>query len=103
MTGELERNVRVIHADDHTTLLKEAAEEGARLALARLGLDTPERFEDFRAVLALGRGVREAQREVWRTVGKAMIWALAIGAAVWISGLGAKLGVKAAALLPPLR
>lgn len=88
----MDDDLRLIHKDDLKALLADAAALGARRALAGVGLDTPERVEDFRTALAIGRGVREAQKEVWRTVGRALIWAAAIGAVVWLSGLAPKLG-----------
>jgi hypothetical protein len=99
-------DMRLIHKEDHVALLRSAARDGAREALEAIGIDTPEKAEDLRTALAIGRGVREAQREVWKTIGKALIWSAALGAALWFSGLAPKLGAsfgKAAALFTTTR
>ncbi len=68
---------------DLRALLCDAAEEGARKVLDHLGLGDDNASEDVRLMRDIARGVREAKREVWRTIGKGLVWLVAGGVVFW--------------------
>ncbi len=65
----LSENVRVIHADDLKVLLAEAAEEGARRALASVGLHDEDAGVDVKEL----RGLLDAWRETKKTALKTTV------------------------------
>lgn len=75
-------DLRVLHKDDLRELLESAAEDGARKALSAIGL-TDQHAGDVRLLLALAEGIREARKEVWKTIARGICWLLVLGLVAW--------------------
>lgn len=79
--------------DDFETLLAQAAERGARAALATVGLENGHAARDVRELRDLLDAYRAARRTVWHTVLKmvttGLVVALITGAAIKFKVFGA--------------
>jgi Family of unknown function (DUF6127) len=80
--------------DDFEHLLEQAAERGARKAMADVGLDGEHAADDIRALRGLLEAFNTAKRTVWQTIVKmattALIIALVTGAAMHFKLFGSK-------------
>lgn len=84
--GDLPANVRVIHADDLKVLLAEAAEEGAKRALASVGLHDEEAADDVKDLRSLLEAWRDTKKTAWKTavstITKVLLGAIVVGLAI---------------------
>jgi len=75
-------------ADDFEAMLARAAEQGARRALADVGLDGPEAAIDIHDLRTLLESLRMARRTVWQTVVRVLTTGLLLAL---IAGVAVKL------------
>ena len=71
-------------------MVEEASGVGARLALARLGLDDPRARRDMDELRELLSAWRDAKRSAWRAV---VAWIVRIALATLLIGLAVRLGL----------
>ena len=71
-------------------LIEEASEVGAERALAALGLRDEHARRDMDELRELLRAWRDAKRSAWNAI---ISWAVRIGLALLVAGIGVKVGV----------
>jgi uncharacterized membrane protein YdfJ with MMPL/SSD domain len=71
-------------------MVEEASGAGARLALARLGLDDPRARRDMDELRELLSAWRDAKRSAWRAV---VTWIVRIALATLLVGIAVRLGL----------
>jgi predicted xylose isomerase-like sugar epimerase len=69
-------NVRRIHRDDLVALLEDAAEKGAKRALASVGLHDDDAHADVLELRGLVEAFRTVKKSILQTVGKALTMAI---------------------------